>query len=183
MSQFLIFAATTTEEVGTIGKITQTFGWHPQLFFSQVILFIIVASVLSKFAYKPLLAMLEQRRARIEETVANSERIKDELAKAEETRKEIISKANEQANGLIEEARAAAAKVQETESQKAIAAAEDIIAKARKAAEADHAKMVADLKREIGQLVVKTTAQVAGKVLSDKDQKTLVEEANKQIAA
>ena len=43
--------------------------------------------------------------------------------------------------------------------------------------------MVADLKREIGQLVVKTTAQVAGKVLSDKDQKTLVEEANKQIAA
>jgi hypothetical protein len=43
--------------------------------------------------------------------------------------------------------------------------------------------MLAELKSEVGKLVVQTTAQVAGKVLTDGDQKRLVDEANKQIAA
>ena len=94
-----------------------------------------------------------------------------------------MSDANSQANKLIEEARAAAAKVQEVETQKAIAAAEGIIAKAREAAALDHHRMLQDLKKEIGQLVVRTTAQVAGKILTIDDQKRLVEESNKQIAA
>jgi F-type H+-transporting ATPase subunit b len=43
--------------------------------------------------------------------------------------------------------------------------------------------MLAELKQEIGRLVVQTTAAVAGKVLTDEDQKRLAEEANKQMAA
>ena len=94
-----------------------------------------------------------------------------------------MEKANTQANQLIEEARAAAAKVKDQETQKAISQAEQIIAKAREAAQADHERMLAELKREVGKMVVQTTAMVAGKVLTDEDQKRLVEEANKQIAA
>jgi F-type H+-transporting ATPase subunit b len=48
--------------------------------------------------------------------------------------------------------------VQEQETQKAIATAEQIVTKAREAAAAEHARMLADLKREIGRLVVETTA-------------------------
>ena len=84
---------------------------------------------------------------------------------------------------MIEEARVAAAKVKDQETQKAISQAEQIIAKAREAAQADHERMLAELKREVGKMVVQTTAMVAGKVLTDEDQKRLVEEANKQIAA
>ncbi len=126
---------------------------------------------------------LEDRRQRIAQSLSNAEKIKQELAKAEAARDEILQKAGVQANQLIEEARAAAARVQEQETQKAVAAAEQIIAKAREAAAADHARMLAELKSEIGQLVVRTTAQVAGKVLTDADQRRLVEEANKQLAA
>jgi len=94
-----------------------------------------------------------------------------------------MAKANTQATKLIEEARAAAAKVQESETQRAIAAAEQIIAKAREAAAQDHDKMLQELKKEVGQLVVRTTAQVTGKILTLDDQKRLIEDTNKQIAA
>jgi F-type H+-transporting ATPase subunit b len=152
-------------------------------FVAQVISFSIVAFLLHRFAYKPILKTLEDRRQRIAQSLSNAEKIKQELAKAEAARDEILQKAGVQANQLIEEARAAAARVQEQETQKAVAAAEQIIAKAREAAAADHARMLAELKSEIGQLVVRTTAQVAGKVLTDADQRRLVEEANKQLAA
>jgi len=44
----------------------ETFGWNPWLFLSQVISFAIVALLLRRFAYKPILAILEERRRRIE---------------------------------------------------------------------------------------------------------------------
>ena len=94
-----------------------------------------------------------------------------------------MEKASNQANKLIEEARAAASRVKDQETQKAITQAEQIIAKAREAAQADHERMLTELKQEVGRLVVQTTAQVAGKVLTEEDQNRLVTEANNQIAA
>ena len=79
----------------------------------------------------------EDRRQRIAEGLANAEKIKAELAKTEAARRKILKQASSQANKIIEEARAAAARVQEQETQKAIATANQIIAKAREAAEPD----------------------------------------------
>lgn len=161
----------------------EQFGFSKAMFISQVISFLIVAFLLKKFAYGPILKVLLERRERIEEGLKNADKIKSELAKTEAARAEILNKANTQANKLIEEARAAAAKVQETETQKAVAAAEQIIVKAREAAEADRTRMAAELRREIGGLVVKATSQVTGKILTLEDQKRLTEETNKQLAA
>jgi len=179
----VIFAA----QGGGLADLAKTtgeqFGFNKSLFFSQLISFLIVAFLLKKFAYKPIVSVLEERRKRIAEGLANADKIKQELAQTESARQQILAQANTQANKLIEEARAAAAKVQETETQRAIAAAEQIIAKAREAAALDHQRMLQDLKKEIGQLVVRTTAQVAGKVLSMDDQKRLIDETNKQLVA
>ena len=83
---------------------------------------------------------------------------------------------------MIEEARAAAARVQEEETQKAIAAAEQIVVRAREAAERDHAAMLAELKREVGRLVVQTTARCTGKILTPEDQRRLAEETARQFS-
>ncbi len=164
-------------------QITSEFGVNWGLFISQLIAFSIVAVLLNKFAYKPVLEVLEQRKAKIAEGLENADKIKAELEQAESTRKEIIEKANAQANALIEEAREAAQKVRDTETQKAIASAEEIITKARHATEAEHAKMLAELREEVGKLVVETTSKVAGKVLTADDQKRLIDETNSQLAA
>jgi len=166
-----------------VSSTAKQFGVDGPHFISQVISFGIVAFLLNRFAYKPILRVLDERRTRIAEGLANAERIKEELAKTEVARQEVLNQANIQANKLIEEARAAAARVQEQETQKAIAAAEQILTKAREAAALDHAQMMADIKREVGHLVVQTTATIIGKVITPEDQKRLAEEASRELAA
>ena len=185
MTDFVLFAAVAGANAGEgmIASTAKAFGFNMSLFISQVISFLIVAFLLHRFAYKPILKVLEQRREEIAQSLANAEKIKQQLADAEASRQKTLAEANTQANKLIEEARAAAAKVQETETQRAIATAEQIIAKAREAAALDHQRMLQELRKEVGQLVVRTTAAVAGKVLTMDDQKRLVEETNRQIAA
>ena len=168
---------------GMISDTAKTFGVDWPHLISQIISFGIVCILLYKFAYQRVLAMLEERRERIAEGLKNAEKSKAELARAETQRQEILSQANTQANKLIEEARAAAAKVQERETQKAIAAAEQIIVKAREAAAQDHARMLADLRKEVGRLVIQTTATVTGKILTPDDQRRLAEETARQVAA
>lgn len=168
---------------GMISQTAEQFGVNWPAFIAQVISFSIVAFLLYKFAYQRILQVLEERRQRIAEGLANAERIKQELARTEAARQEVLNQANAQATKLIEEARAAAARVQEVETQKAVAAAEQIISKAREASAQDHAQMLAELRREVGQLVVKTVAQVTGKVLTPQDQQRLVQETSKELAA
>jgi F-type H+-transporting ATPase subunit b len=168
---------------GQIAEIARTFGVDWPHLIAQMVSFGIVCVLLYWFAYKRVLTMLEQRREQIAQGLANTEKIKAELAKTEAQRQELIANASAQANNLIEEARAAAARVQQQETQKAIAAAEQIISKSREAATQDYARMLAELKRDVGHLVVQTTAAVAGKILTDEDHRRLAEETAKEFMA
>jgi F-type H+-transporting ATPase subunit b len=152
-----------------------------KILLAQTISFSVVFFVLWRFAYRPVFNMLEVRRQKIAEGLANAEKIKARLAQTEAGQQKILAEAGDKANGLIDEARAAAARVREQEIQKAVAAAEQIIAKAREAAAQDHARMLAELKREVGRLVVQTTATVTGKILTPEDQRRLAEETEKQL--
>src|SRR5512138_1897940 len=115
MNQF-IFLANIGSDLGDLAQQTaKTFAVDWPHLVAQIISFSIVCVLLYFFAYKRVLAMLEERRQRIAEGLANAEKIKAELARAEAQRLEILSQANTQATKLIEEARAAAAKVQEQE--------------------------------------------------------------------
>jgi F-type H+-transporting ATPase subunit b len=158
-------------------------GIEPRILLAQTISFSIVFFVLWKFAYGPIFAMLQARREKIAEALANAEKIKADVARTEAERQKILADAGDQANKLIDEARQAAARVREQETQKAIAAAEQIVTKAREAAAQEHAQMLAQLKREVGRLVVQTTATVTGKVLTSEDQLRLAQETEKQLSA
>ena len=178
----LVFLA-AADGGGQVEEIAKTFGVDWPHLIAQMISFGIVCLILQRYAYKPVLKTLELRRQQIAESVANTEKIKAELAQTEVHRQEMMSQAGVQANKLIEEARSAAGRVGEQETQKAIAAAEQIIAKAREAADQDYARMLADLKRDVGRLVVQTTSVVAGKVLTAEDQRRLEDETTKQLAS
>ncbi len=183
MNHLILFASIGSDLAQAAQEIAHTFSWNRASFIAQCVSFGIVAFLLHRFAYKPILNVLEERRQRIAEGLANADKIKTELQRTEAARQEVLNQANLQANKFIEEARQAAARILEQESQKAIAAAEQIIAKAREAAAADHARMLTELKREVGRLVVQTTATVTGKILTPEDQKRLAEETSRQLAA
>ena len=180
----LLMTQVTTQAAGSgpIERIVTTFGINwPQLF-AQIASFCIVCIILYRFAYQPVLRMLEVRRQQIAQGQANAEQIKTELAKTEAQRQEIMAQANVQASKFIEEARAAAARLQQQETEKAIAAAEQMMSKAREAAGLERDRMLADLKREVGRLVVQATATVTGKILTAEDQRRLAEETAKQVS-
>ncbi len=183
MHTIVLLAVTAVGGEHPLQEMSRTFGVNGRHLIAQAVSFCIVALLLKKFAYNPVLKILEQRRQQIAQGLANAEKIKTELARTEASREEVLNQANLQANKLIEEARAAAARVQEQETQRAIATAAGIIAKAREASAQEHAKMLTELRREVGRLVVQTTTQVTGKILTVDDQRRLAEETTKQIAA
>jgi F-type H+-transporting ATPase subunit b len=168
---------------GPVERIATTFGVTWPQFLAQVASFCIVCTILYRFAYRPVLKMLEVRREQIAQGVATAEQIKAELARTEAQRQEVMAQASAQANKFIEEARAAATRVREQETQKATAAAEQIMINARAAAAQEHDRMLTELKREVGKLVVQATTTVTGKILTAEDHRRLAEETAKQIAS
>ncbi len=162
--------------------LLDTFGIDWVKLTAQIIIFIIVYAVLAKYAFGPVTNILEARRSRIAEGEENLKKISQNLANSEAQTAAAIDKANTEADRMVKEARDAAAAVGESERQKAVAEAAAIIAKAREAAELERAKIMGELKRDFGRLVVDATSRVAGKTLTDEDQARLNKEALAQMS-
>ena len=176
-------AIVQASDSGPVARIATTFGVNWSQLLAQIASFCIVCVILHRYAYRPILKMLEVRREQIAQGIATTEQIKAELARTEAQRQEVMAQASEQASKFIEEARAAAARVRQQETEKAIAAAEQIMINARAAAAQEHDRMLAELKREVGKLVVQATTTVTGKLLTAEDQRRLAEETAKQMAS
>jgi len=183
MNHLILFASLGSDLAETARSTAEKFGLDAPHFIAQVISFSLVCLCLFLFAYKPILKVLAERRQQIADGLANADKIKQELARTEAMRKEVLVQANVQATALIEEARAAAARLREQETQKAIAQAGQIVAKARDATAVEHVRMLAELKQELLSLVVRATSAATGKVLTAEDQQRLAEETRRQLAA
>jgi len=164
-------------------KIAEQFGVYWPNFIAQVILFAIVYFVLRKYAFGPIVTMLEERRRRIEEGQLNAERIKKQLAEAQAKYEEILARANAEAQRLIEEVRLSGERLSEQKRQQAMAEAEQIISKAREAIVQERELTMLELKHDFGRLVVETTTKVTKKMLTPEDQQRINEEAVRDIAA
>lgn len=166
-----------------LDTIFTQFGVTWPKFIAQIILFLTVYLILKKFAFAPIIAMLEQRRTIIEQGQMNAEKIKAQLAESQVQYEEALRKANAEAQALIEEARRSGEALTQKQAQEAIRQAEEIITKARHDITNERNQMVAEVKKEMVSLVVETTAKVTGKVLTAEDQERLNAETTKQLAA
>lgn len=177
MLSFLASAAAAAADHGQQQGIAEMFGIQWTKLVAQIATFLLVYLILNKYAFGPVMGLLEERRKRIAENEENLEKSRSGLANAEAKAAEIVAKANAEADRLVKEAREAAGIVGEKKRQEAIAEATQIIAKAREASEQERAKLLGDLKRDFSRLVVATTGKVTGKVLGADDQDRLSKEA------
>jgi F-type H+-transporting ATPase subunit b len=164
-------------------SIAATFGVDWPHLTAQLISFAIVCAALYWFAYRPVLRMLESRRQQIAQGLANTEKINAALASIESQRASVIAEAREQSARMLADTREAARRLQEQETQRAKATAEHIVLAAREAAAQEHARMLMELRREVGHLVIDTTAAVVGKVLTAEDERRLAEETARHLTA
>jgi len=165
-----------------ISQICKNFGVDWPHFTAQLFLFLVAYFVLSRYAFGPLMKILDERRKRIEEGQLNADKIKKQLAEAELRYQEVLRKANEDALVMIEESRKNNEAFSKREMEKAVKDSAAIVERARHEIISDRNRMVEEVKKEMISLVIKTTAKVAGKVLSPEDQKRLSEEAVKDLA-
>ena len=164
------------EDVGKVEQIARTFGVDWPHFTAQLVSFAIVCAALYWLAYQPVLQMLEARRKQIAQGIANTEKINAALANIDAQRQSIMAETQAQSSKLLAEAREIAKRLHEQEAQRSIAAAEQIVQKARAATELEHARMLDELRKEVGRLVIQTTSAVVGKVLTPEDERRLAEE-------
>jgi F-type H+-transporting ATPase subunit b len=165
-----------------VEELSRTFGVDWAHLGAQIASFAIVCGLLYWLAYTPVLRMLEQRREQIAQGLANTEKINAALAAIETQRREILAGAHAEAARTLEETRAAGARLRQQEAHKATEAAAQIMRNAQDAAAREHARMLAELRREVGHLVVDATAAVTGKVLTADDQRRLTEETLRKVA-
>jgi F-type H+-transporting ATPase subunit b len=158
-------------------EIARTFGVDWPHLLAQMVSFSIVCAVLYRFAYAPVLKMLDIRRQQIAQGLADTEKINAQLAAIEVNRQQVLVAAQGEATRILAEARGAAKRLTAQETRQAKAQAEQILARARDAAEQERRRMFAEVRRDATHLVIETTAAVAGKVLTEADQRRLTAEA------
>jgi F-type H+-transporting ATPase subunit b len=164
-------------------NVAEQFGVYWPNLIAQIILFFVVYWVLSKFAFKPIMAMLEERRRRIEEGQINAEKIKQQLAEAQTKYEETLARANAEAQRLIEEVKASGEKLADEKRQAALAEAQEIVRRTQESLSLERERTMAELKKEVGRLVAETTEKVTQKILTPQDHQKINEETARQIAA
>ncbi len=162
---------------GSVSQLIGSLGINWQQFVTQLLVFLILFFILKKFAYQPILQVLDERKKRIEESMAQVEKIKQELAATEQTRQEIVARANEAANALIAKARADAEALTARKTRETARQIETMLQQAGEAAAQERERLVNELRQEMGRLVVLTTSKVIGRTLTAEDQERLQQEA------
>jgi F-type H+-transporting ATPase subunit b len=152
-----------------------------KLLIAQVINFGILLFVLHRFAYKPILKMLQKRSQTIEDGLANAKKIEDNLRDSELNKNELLNAARQQGQSIITQAGEQAERTRAERLQAASKEVEDIISRAKQEiVEAKHV-MLKEVKQEVADLVIQATEKILQEKLDEKSQAALVENALTQI--
>jgi F-type H+-transporting ATPase subunit b len=169
------------EAASGITKITQDFGISIPFILAQILNFTVVALILWKFAFKPVLATLDERQKKIADGLKYAEEMQAKLAATQQESAQLIKTAQLEAQKVVNEARKIAKDFADKQQAEATTRAADILAKAQQAIELEHKKMLDQTRGEIARLVVKTTEQVLARKLTDTDRAVYNEAATKEL--
>lgn len=175
--------AAASGPIESLGETFGHFGVELKYVLLQLVSFLIVLTVIYKFAIKPVTATMEERNRKIESGLKHAEEMQAKLAAAQQESAAIVKKAQLEATRVVEEARKTAKDFLDKQTQEASAKANDVLTKAQQAIELEHKKMLADARQEIARLVVATTERVLAKKLSDADRSAYNDAAAKELTS
>ncbi len=143
---------------------------------SFIVSFIILFGLLTLVLYKPITKMLDERSARIKESLEQAERIKEEAARAEETVKAQVEAGRKEGQAVIAQASQVAERVREEARAEARGEAESLIAKARVEIEREREESINQLRQEFVDLAILAAEKVINESLDKKAHQRLIEE-------
>jgi F-type H+-transporting ATPase subunit b len=174
-------AAAHGEAAGGITRITQEFGLSWPFLLAQILNFSVVAFLLWRFGFKPVLAMLDERQQKIAAGLKYAEEMKAKLDAVQQESVASARRAQLEATRIIEEARKSAKEFLDKQTQEGAAKASEILSKAQQAIELEKKKMLAEARTEIARLVIAITQRVLAKEMSDAERSRYNESAAREL--
>lgn len=149
----------------------------PGLLLWTIITFLILALILWKAAWRPIVDALEERSEKIRGDIENAEKSRIESEKLLAQHKEMLNKANAEVARIISEGNAEAEKSRNSIIDKANTESREIVDRARNEITLAKEKALNEIKSEIVFLSTEIAARIIEKNLKPEDQKVLVEGA------
>jgi len=154
---------------------------NPGLIVWTIITFLVLLSVMTKFAWKPILKMLEERESKIRIALEEADRARTEAAEMLKQNEKNLARAEEEYKKMIQEGKALAEKLKE-----------DIVSKARQQAQQELKLAMEEIKRnvdaaklqlraEVADLAIKATEKILEETLDEKRQKQLIDSVMNQL--
>lgn len=142
---------------------------------AQIVNFFVLLFILYKFAYKPILGMLEKRSKIIEKGVHDAKASEERLKEIEETRRKILDEAAREVGKLLEKAKADAEAMKKNLMTAASEQAEDLLRRTKALVAEEKEKMTEDVKKEVAKFIILATGKILQREFSDMDQKRLAD--------
>jgi len=153
----------------------------PGLFLWTILTFLVLLVLLAKFAWKPLLALLDRREEMIRQSLDDADKAKQELQRLQQESKEILSKARVEAQSILAKSRSQAEKLKGELRQEAKVQADSILRDAEKQIQVETEKAIAVIKTEVVDLSLLVASKLIKRNLSKEDNQALIEESLKQV--
>ncbi len=151
----------------------ETLGISLPMFLAQLVNFLIVLFVLWKFAYRPIVAMLDARTQKIEESVKNSAEIERRVSELDADHRKVILIAKSEASALIETARLDAESRKDALIDQAKKEVEQLVAHGKVQLNAEKVQMLHDAKEELVFIAVEATKKILESTVDEKKSQKL----------
>lgn len=147
-------------------------GWN---FLIQMAAFLVFVYLLWRFAVGPIVRVLDQRQARISESLMAAERMQVELRETQSKNEEIMAQARREAQELLQSARQNAEQVEARARERAEASAGEFLTRAQETLRQETAQARQQLRQEVADLAVIAAGKIIRKEISPADQRQLIE--------
>ncbi|MBI2849713.1 MAG: F0F1 ATP synthase subunit B [Chloroflexi bacterium] len=149
---------------------------------AQLVNFTVLFVALYLFAYKPILKMLDSRSKKVEESMKQTEAIKEQVAHAEEESKKRIEAASKEGQEIITKAMRGGEEVRQQAQQDAQKDAETLITRARTEIQRQRDEAIGDLRREFADLTILAAEKVIQKSLDKEAHRQLIDKTLEESA-
>ena len=153
----------------------------PGLYIWTILTFLLLVTLLAKFAWRPLLEALENRQASIRKSLDDARQAKVELERLNAESAKIIAEARLQADAIVARTRSDAEQLREELKQKARAEAATIVKNAERQIELETARALQQIRHEAVDISVAIASRLLQKNVTREDNERLIEDTFKQL--
>jgi F-type H+-transporting ATPase subunit b len=143
----------------------------------QILAFLMLMFLLQRFGFKPILRIIDERAARIRESMETAERIKQEMAETENRNRSQLDQARLEAQNIIAQANRVGDRAIAEAREQARAEAEKLIARAREEINSEKEQTMAELRKHVANLAIMAASKIVGRTLDPDAHYRLIEDA------